>query len=278
MNTPSEYWRPRISKTVVAVVVVAVLVVAIAVIAAFLLASAKPGSDWIPVYQDVLKTSFTALAIGALGGLAKLIFDQRKAEQESLEKLRDRVGYISTLVTVSHDIDTARLVVLTNRSVKSWTDMINDRVIPAHSRLRDMTHQLLGWDVAGLPVFRDTASVAKELEDMTRYLRALLDEYANKKQDLGELQLQAEDPMRTSQEDQEQLLNRIWYEMQHLTVLGDLISHDRPSDSRYVAYRRSYALALLEMRRSFVPTGRPSRRMTVSSPVDVTTPSSSDPR
>jgi hypothetical protein len=236
-------------------VVVGVLVVALALIAAFLLASAKPGSGWIPVYQDVLKTSFQALAIGALGGLAKLIFDQRKAALEDRDKLRDRVSYISTLVTVSHDIDTARLVMLTNRSVKSWTDMVNDRIIPAHSRLRDMTHQLIGWAEAGLPVFRNTASVAKELEDMTSYLRALLDEYAHKKQDLGELQLEAEDSKKTNPVRQEQLLNRIWYEMQNLTVLGDLIRHDRPSDSRYVAYRRSYALALLEMRRSFVANG-----------------------
>jgi hypothetical protein len=149
----------RVPKTIVAVVIVGVLVVAIGVTAGFLLASANPGSDWIPVYQDVLKTSFTALAVGGLGGLAKLIFDQykiaeaarvdelrrreaarvdeRKAREAADTELRDRrYRYITTLVDVSHDIDTAKLVIRANRSVKSWTHMVNDRIIPAQSRLR----------------------------------------------------------------------------------------------------------------------------------------------
>ena len=63
---------------VIAVVVVGVAVFAVALIAGLLLANAWPNSEWIPVYQDILKTSFGALAVGGLGGLAKLIFDQRK--------------------------------------------------------------------------------------------------------------------------------------------------------------------------------------------------------
>lgn len=134
MNTPSEplssvpasgkghwlHWRLRVSKTVVAVVIVGVLVVAIAAVAALLLANAWPNSDWFPVYQDVLKTSFAALAVGGLGGLAKLIFDQRKAEQDRVDKLRDRVGYISNLVGLVHHIDTVRQVLRVDRSVRQW--------------------------------------------------------------------------------------------------------------------------------------------------------------
>jgi hypothetical protein len=159
------HWRLRTSKTVVAVVVVAGLVVAIAVVAAFLLANAWPNSDWIPVYQDVLKTSFGALAVGGLGGLAKLIFDerkegeaaadeQRKAQETAADEVRKerevradglrdrRYDFISTLVEVSHYIDTAKLVIRANRSVKSWTEMVNHRIIPAQSRLRNMIHDL----------------------------------------------------------------------------------------------------------------------------------------
>jgi hypothetical protein len=182
MNTPSEplsnrpgtgkghwlNWRLRISMTVVAVVVVGVAVVAIAAVAAFLLASADPHSDWIPVYQDILKTSFGALAVGGLGGLAKVIFDQhrtreaaeadqrrrdeaaladeRKAREAAEAELRDRrYRFISTLVDVSHDIDTAKLHIRANRSVKSWTDMVNERIVPARSRLGNMSHELSNW-------------------------------------------------------------------------------------------------------------------------------------
>jgi hypothetical protein len=79
--------RLHVSMTV-AVVVVGVVVAAIALIAGLLLANAWPNSDWIPVYQDVLKTSFGALAVGGLGGLAKLIFDQRKAQEAAADEQR----------------------------------------------------------------------------------------------------------------------------------------------------------------------------------------------
>jgi hypothetical protein len=110
---------------VVAVAVVGVVVAATALTAAFLLAATGAGSDWIPVYQDVLKTSFGALAVGALGGLAKLIYEQGKAREATETELRDRVGFISTLIELHRDIDTARLLTRVNRSVKNWTAMVN---------------------------------------------------------------------------------------------------------------------------------------------------------
>jgi hypothetical protein len=261
MNTPSEpvsnvpvdekshwwRWRPPGWPTVFAVVVVAVVVVAFAVIAGFL-ANANPGSDWIPVYQDVLKTSFGALAVGGLGGLAKLIFDQRRAEQDRVDKLRDRVGYISTLNKVGQDIDTTRVVMLTSRSVKLWTHMVNDRVIPARSRLNDMAHQLTNWAAAGLPVFDDTPGLIDELEGMDYYLKSLLDEYGENKQAFDELQLRAEGVETTRPEAREQLLNQIWERMSGLPLLGDLIRHDQ----KYIAYRKDYLTALLKMRQSLV--------------------------
>jgi hypothetical protein len=136
----------------VATAVVGLTIAAIAVIALSRLASMGTARDWIPVYQDVLKTSFGALAVGALGGLAKLIFDQRKAREADATELRDRrYGFISTLVEVIYNIETAKLVIRANRSVKSWTDMVNDRIIPGCSRLADMTQQLINWAEAGLP-------------------------------------------------------------------------------------------------------------------------------
>ena len=154
----------------VATAVVGVTIAAIAVIAFSRLASTGTARDWIPVYQDVLKTSFGALAVGALGGLAKLIFDQRKAREADATELRDRrYRFISTLVEVIYNIETAKLVIRANRSVKSWTDMVNDRIIPGCSRLADMTHQLNNWAEAGLPMFDDTEGVAKELRGMSRH-------------------------------------------------------------------------------------------------------------
>jgi len=272
----------------VAVVVVGVVVAAIALIAGLLLANAWPNSDWIPVYQDVLKTSFGALAVGGLGGLAKLIFDQRKSQDAAADEqrkerdaaaaeLRDRrYGFISTLVEVIYNIETAKLVIRANRSVKSWTDMVNDRILPGCSRLADMTHQLNNWAEAGLPMFDDTVGVAAELQGMNDYFAALLAEYGNRKQDLGELQRKAEEAKQTSQETREQLLAEIWNEMQKLQFLGGLLSKDH--DDTYKDYRDNYEQALLKMRHSLVPKNAAQSTMTVSSAHGVTTPCSSNPR
>jgi hypothetical protein len=290
MNAPPElsnvpvgansHWLRR-RLLVVAVAVVGLAVAAIALIAGLLLASTGPDSNWIPVYQDVLKTSFAALAVGALGGLAKLVFDQRKAREVAAAELRDRrYRFISTLIEVIYDIETAKLIIRANRSVKSWTDMVNDRIIPGYSRLADMTQQLINWADAGLRVFDDTEGVAEGLEGMNRYFASLLAEYGDNKQALGELQLKAEAAKTTRQETpeqltREQLLTQIWKGLQELEVLGGLIGKEH--DEEYKAYRSNYAGALLKMRRSLVPETLRNRRLTVSS-ARVTTLSSSDPQ
>jgi hypothetical protein len=175
------------TKTVLAVAVAGVVVAAITVLAGLRLASAGADSNWIPIYQDVVKTSFQALAVGGLGGLAKLIFDQRKARETDAAELRKvgeaaaaelrdrRYGFISTLVGISHDIDSARTVIRANRSVKSWTDMANNRIIPASCRLRDMINELKNWAEAGLPVFDDTTSADEPDSNYSAYRQNCMD-------------------------------------------------------------------------------------------------------
>jgi hypothetical protein len=294
MNTPPELsnvpvggkgqWLRR-RPLVIAVVIVGVAVFAIALVAGILLANAWPNSDWIPVYQDVLKTSFGALAVGGLGGLAKLIFDQRKALDAAADELRKereaaaselrdrRYRFISTLVEVRHDVDTATTVIRANRSVESWTDMVNDRIIHASCRLRDMTHELNNWAEADLRVFDDTKSVTEQLRAMSTYLWAFLDDYAKNK---WALQREAEEVKQKSQQEREEHLSRIWHEMQELPALGDLIISEDACG--YSAYRDNYEGALLMMRRSLVPKGAARTTVTVSSAQGITTPLSSSPR
>ena len=265
----------RLQSPLIVATAVVGLVVALVAVVAFVLLVTGGASDLIPVYQDMLKTSFQALAVGVLGGLAKLIFDQRKArevEDTELRKAREaaetelrdrRYRFISSLVELARAVDEARLVIRANRSVRSWTDMINDRIIPARARLRDITHELWNWDHAGSRVFEDTDSINNDLVGMDTYLRALLAEYGDSKQELGEVQLSAEQAKGKSHaewEERKRLLDQIWKQMQELPILGDLMT-DGP---QYGAYRKSYVDALLKMRRSLTPQG-------------TTTPLSSDP-
>jgi hypothetical protein len=273
--------RRRVRPLLVWTAVTGVAVFAIALIAGLFLANAWPNADWIPVYQDVLKTSFGALAVGGLGGLAKLIFDQRKAQEAAADEqrkereaaaakqrksdeaaaaeLRDRrYGFISTLVEVIYNIETAKLVIRANRSMKSWTDMVNDRILPGCSRLADMKHQLNNWAEAGSPMFDDTEGIAEELQGMNDYFASLLAEYGNSKQELDELELKAEKAKQRCQHKREELLARIWNKMQDLEFLGGLLS--KKHDDTYKAYRGNYEQALLKMRHSLVPKTLRNRR------------------
>jgi hypothetical protein len=256
----------RPSGTAFAVAGVGLIVGVTAVISALYLASTGTSSDWIPVYQEVLKISFQALAIGALGGLVKLILDRRrargvaaaerrKARELDATELRDRrYRFITSLVELARAVDEARLVIRANRSVRSWTDMINDKIIPARSRLRNIIHELRNWKEAGSLVFEDNEGVIAHLQAMDGYLHDFLDEYANNKQELGEVQLwaeQARGKRHKERAERERLLNQIWNQMQGLKVLGDLIK----DEGGYGAYRESYLGALLIMRQSLTTKG-----------------------
>jgi hypothetical protein len=236
-------------RLVISTAAVLLVVVASAVLAGLHLFSTYTDSDWLPVSEEVLKISFQALAIGALGGLAKLIIDWRKAREVAQTELRDRrYRYISSLVELARIVDEAPLLVRADQSVKSWTDVINDRIIPAHCRLRDIIHELRNWDGAGLRVFKDTRSINKHLDKMDCYLKELVIEYADKKQELFKVQLQAEQARGKRREERQRLL---WSQMQRLKNLGDLIDDGRG----YGAFRGNYSDALLEMRQSLPAKG-----------------------
>jgi hypothetical protein len=284
---------------------VGVLVIVVAAIAAVRLAGAKTGSRWIPVYQDVLKTSFQALAIGALGGLAKLVFDRRKAgeaeaakqrrreearakeEQQRAElamadartaaavaetELRDRrYRFITSLVELARTVDEARLVIRANRSVRSWTDVTINRIIHARSKIRYVIHELQNWADAGSHVFDHLSDLDEHLDKMDKYLVTLLDEFAGNKQDLGELQAEAE-AAKGNRRERDRLLNELWSKMTSLEHFGDLIN-DGPE---YGDFRQDYQNALLTMRKSLAPNA--TAGLAKSSGPAVTTPSSSNPR
>jgi hypothetical protein len=117
-----------------------------------------------------------------------------------------------------------------------------------------MIHDLDNWKEAKLPVFDDTNSIVTKLEGMNNYLKSLLDEYGDKKQGLGELQLKAEEAKTTKPDTRRRLPDEIWADMLALRFLGNLIKpgHPDPNDDRpcYGPYRDNYIQALRMMRSS----------------------------
>jgi hypothetical protein len=235
---------------------IGIVVFAIAIIAMTLLATAPAGSPWVPVLQEIVKVSYQALAVGALGGLAKLLLDRhRDREAQENERRRDREAqenelrerrhrYITIVITASHQVDNAQMAMLANRSVLTWTTIVNNDIIPARTQLRQLKHSLRNWTEARQPVFgaRDEVIIA-HLESMHRYLGDLIEEYATHKTRLSEMQRLAE-----KAEDQERikLLTEIWDEIRGLTLSGDYVLNGRS----YARYREEYLGVLGEMRSS----------------------------
>ena len=167
--------------------------ITVALFAAALLSVVSLGPRWVPVLQDLVTISFQALAIGALGGLAKLFFDGRRERETREGEIRERRHrYINGAVDASHRVDNGRLVLRANRSVRTWSDVVNNDIIPTRTQLRQLTHDLRNWTEARRPVFQSGESIADLLEDMYGYLGALVDEYGDHKTRLSEIQRAAE--------------------------------------------------------------------------------------
>jgi hypothetical protein len=223
-------------------------VIVFSTILALTLLPAQPSdSVWTPILQDVIKTAFQALAVGALGGLTKLLIDRRKADEAKSAELRDRQRrYIDILVGVSHDVDNARSLLLANRSVRTWTDVVTGAIVPAKTRLRDIEHDLTNWEEAGVTLFHDRNDLDNKLDTLVTYLSELIEEHADNKQPLAENQRAAEAEKGHARLQQ---LKDIWESLERLPRLGDLIR----GGGDYGAFRQNYLEALTLMRSGLRP-------------------------
>ena len=182
-----------IALLLVSTCLVGAVVLAAAITAVILLATDTSEILWVPILQELVKVSFQALAVGALGGLAKLLLDRRRDRKAQAKQLRERRHqYIAVVIEASHQIDNARLVMRANRSVLTWTTIVNNDLVPARTRLRQLTHSLRNRTEAGRPVFDNGEIIARDLEGMYHHLGDLVEEYAENKMRLSEMQRLAE--------------------------------------------------------------------------------------
>lgn len=236
----SAAWEMRTWMAVTAVVLVMFLALVVASVMA--LPRTTVDDPWRPVLQDVLKTATQVLGVGALGGLTKILLDLRRARSSARDarNLRRRDA-IAALVKVSHDLDVVRSTITANRSVKTWTESTSAAVVPAWASVRDLAHDLQTWRGIGDPVFLVPTDLP--LHEMSSYLWRLIEEHAEHKQRLAELQRRAEDAQGA---ERERLLADVWAALEGLPVLGDLL---RDGDS-YGAFRSTYLQTLSSMRLS----------------------------
>ena len=209
------------------------------------------------VLAHMAKLAFQLLAIVIAGALVKLAIDNSKEYRERKQRLTDdQTSYTRRIIDVSHKLDIARLQILANRSVKTWSHEIN-HLVDAYVDLRDLQHDVLTTQRSPDPLFVDWDMIRPKLDVMVAYLGALIDEYSENKKKLSEQQREAEDTNH-SPEDRQVRQQEVWQGLRGLARLGDLVGA-HPTGG-YADFRRSYRSALALMRANL--GGRRARRGT----------------
>jgi len=189
------------------------------------------------VLVEVGKLSAQFLVVVLLGLLVTSTVKRIQAQKQEQDALRQRrEALIRRLIDLTHEVDLARLLISANRSVKTWSEQMILKIIPAFTELRDLAHDLKTAEKAGTPIFDSTNKICKELTDVNVWFNALCDEFANNKKELSELQRQAERDRERQTE--------VWAKMQRLPLLEDL-TNERQC---YEWFRQTCHWVLITMR------------------------------
>jgi hypothetical protein len=199
-----------------------------------------------------------------LGLLVTGSLDRLRARERELKATREqRESHVRRLIDLTHEVDLARLLISANRSVKSWSEQMIDRVIPAYTELRDLAHDQKTASAAGEPIFSFEAKILEDFQGMNGWLQALCTEFANNKKELSELQLKAEND-RSKQDE-------VWARMQALPFLGDLVR----DGEKHGQFRAKYRAVLTLMRSEMAARGmadsagsEEDRELAVSPPLE----------
>jgi len=161
-RSPIADWFSDNRASVIGALLFTLLVLVISIVAYLSLQGRERSS----VVQEVAKLGFQLVAIVIAGTLLKLAIDNSKAWSEAKQAYRDQQrSYIRRLIDASHLVDVARLQILANRSVRTWS-LENDNLIKAYVDLRDLQHDVLSMPDQSAPVFVDWNLIRVRLDVM----------------------------------------------------------------------------------------------------------------
>lgn len=215
----------------------------------------------IETIAEVARLSFQLFAIVIAGALIKLAIDNSKDWSERRKQHRElQMAYVRRMIDASHLVDIARLQILANRSVKTWSQQ-NDKLIQAYVDLRDIQHDILTIAESSAPVFYDWEGIRPKLDLMVAYLGALIAEYGENKKRLSEVQRAAE-ASSLDRSERHLAQAKLWENMQQLHYLGDFIGTKH--SGAQADFRSNYRSALELMRANVA--GRHQAPTAIASP------------
>lgn len=201
----------------------------VAVVVAIVVFVSTAGNSSGSVWYEVAKLCAQFLILVVLGVLVSYTLDQLRARHadERAAKARQE-DHVRRLIDITHDVDLARLMLFTNRSLRSWSKQMTERIIPAYTAMRNLVHDQKTALQAGSPVFKDCAKILLELLNMNEWLRRLCNEFAQQGNNLSPL-----------------ARYKAWSTMRNLQFTEDLV---RDGDD-YGEFRDTYRSVLASMRK-----------------------------
>src|SRR5688500_10173234 len=163
------------------------LLAAIFLAASVYLYTIEEQGKWVTeVARSLMNLSFT----GIFGGIVKLIFDNYKDDKRANEKIKDfKSSMINQLRNVFDQVDGGRLLIEAHKSAKTYSERIQQDIIPSIVTLFDMKRSLFDSEYS-LEKYHDELRLS--LHYMIAYLKALANEYRDRYPAISNKQYQFE--------------------------------------------------------------------------------------
>ncbi len=149
------------------------LLAAIFLTASLFLYNIEEQGKWVPeVAKSLMNLSFTVI----FGGIVKLIFDKYQDDKKGNERIEDlKSSMINQLRKVFDQVDGARLLIEAHKSAKTYSERIQQDIIPSVVTLFDIKRSLFNSDYSLGARCHDELRLS--IHYMIAYLKALANEY-----------------------------------------------------------------------------------------------------
>lgn len=164
------------------------ILAAIFLTASIYLYTIEEQGKWVTeVARSLMNLSFTVI----LGGIVKLIFDKYQEDKRADEKTKDfKSSMINQLRNVFDQVDGSRLLIEAHKSARTYSERIQQDIIPSIVTLFDMKRSLFDSDYSLGEKYHDELRLS--LHYMIAYLKALANEYRDKYPAISNKQYQFE--------------------------------------------------------------------------------------
>ena len=135
--------------------------------------SYEGSAKWVP---ELAKAMMGLLFTVIFGGIIKLIFDKYQEDKKEEERSKEfKVGILNQLRKVFDNVDGARLLIEAHKSAKTYSEEMQQNIIPSVVTLLDIKRSLL--DSGTMMKECKLLQLRVDIHYMMAYLKALANEY-----------------------------------------------------------------------------------------------------